>query len=244
MKASDVMSSSVAAVREDAPLAQALDLMLRNHISGLPVLDAGGRPVGMLTEGDLLQRAEIGTEGSKPGRLRLLLSPNRLAGDFVRTHGRKVGEVMTSDVETVDEDATLEEVVERMRARRVKRLPVTRDGVMVGIVSRADLMRALAQGLAGAGEGHGDAAIREEIMNAMAAQPWSMHRTITVSVVNGAVALDGVVFDLRQRDAAQVMAENAAGVKSVQNRLVCVDAMSGMVLLDPAEERDASAYVK
>lgn len=241
MNAADVMSRAVVGVREDAPLAQALRLMVQNHISGLPVLNDAGRPVGMLTEGDLLRRAEIGTEGSKPGLLRIFLTPDRVAGDYVRTHGRRVGELMTCEVETVQEDTPLAEVAERMRARGVKRLPVVRSGAVVGIVSRADLIRALSDTLDVPDRTLGDAAIQEEILKTFTGQRWSTYRAMTVTVANGAVALDGVVFDVRQRDAAQVVAENAIGVKSVENRLICVEPMSGMVVLDPAAEQESSS---
>ncbi len=236
MNVSDIMSKNVVGVRVDTPLVHALQLMIENQISGLPVLDAAGHPVGILTEGDLMRRAEIGTEGDKPGPLRMFFDADRVAADYVRTHGRKVSELMTSDVVTVTEDTPLGEAAHLIRSRRIKRLPVTRNGVVVGLVSRADLIRALAEALKRPEQTLGDAAIQEAILKEFGQHPWFSRLTVTVSVSDGVVELDGVVFDLRQRDAAQVIAENVPGVKSIENRLVWMDLMTGEVISDPAKE--------
>ena len=118
--------------------------MLQNRISGLPVVDAQGNLVGMVTEGDFLRRGEIGTQRRRPKWLEFLVGPGRLADEYVHPPAEKVEEVMTRDPVTVSEDDSLETVVELMERRRIKRLPVLRDGKMVGIVSRANLMHALA----------------------------------------------------------------------------------------------------
>src|SRR6516165_2504909 len=143
MIASDVMTRTVLSVRPDATIAEAIRLMLDNRISGLPVIDEAGRLVGMLTEGDLLRRGETGTERHRPRWLEILMGPGRLAGDYVRTHGRRIGEVMTRDPVSVTPDTPLKEVVELMERRRIKRVPVLDGDVPVGILSRADLLRAL-----------------------------------------------------------------------------------------------------
>jgi CBS domain-containing protein len=242
MNAADVMSGTVIAVSRDAPLSQAVRLMVDNRISGLPVLDEAGRAVGMLTEGDLLQRAETGTAGKAPGWLSAIFTPGRLAGAYVHTHGRRVADVMTPDVIIVDEAVPLADLVELMRARRVKRLPVTRDGVVVGIVSRADLVRALAKEFDKPAATESDAVIRDKILAELAKQPWAPRRSFTVAVDDGVVDLDGVVFDVRERDAIRVAAENVPGVKEVENRLVCVEPNTGMLMVGPEVEeaqRDA-----
>ncbi len=113
--------------------------------------------------------------------------------------------------------------------------------MVVGVVSRADLIRALSDSIEGPDRTLGDAAIQEQVLKELASQPWSTYRTVTITVTNGAVALDGVVYDVRQRDAAQVAAENVAGVKSVENRLICIEPISGMVVLDPAGEQGPGA---
>ncbi len=234
MNAADVMSKTPLAIRGDAPLAQALRLMLDNHVSGLPVIDEASRPVGILTEGDLLRRAELGTAGAKPGFLRMFFTPDRLAGDYVLTHGRRISELMTTPVVSVEETTPLDEVAVLMRKHRVRRLPVTRNGALVGIVSRADMIRALFNNLEKPAGDLGDDAIRERIEAEFDSQPLLLRRSVSVSVTGGAVDLDGVVFDMRQRDAAQVVAENVPGVKSVENRIVVVDPSSGLIVMDPA----------
>jgi CBS domain-containing protein len=177
MRVRDAMSANVISVAAQATILEAARTMLRNRVSGLPVVDAEGQLVGMVTEGDFLRRSEIGTERRRPRWLEFVLGPGRMAEDYVRAAGRKVEDVMTRDPVTVREDDDLETVVELMERRRVKRFPVLRDGKMVGIVSRANLMRALVS-LAPTEEAPagGDPAIRELIVAAFAKQPWAPHR--------------------------------------------------------------------
>ena len=240
MQAGDIMTRGVVAVRPEAPLEQALRLMIENRVSGLPVLDAAGRAVGVLTEGDLLRRVETGTEGKRPGWLEIIFAPGRLADDYVRTHGRRVSEVMTPEVLTIEETTPLAEVAHTMRNKRVKRLPVTRAGVVVGIVSRADLVKVLATKLETATESGDDASIRAGIEAELKRQSWVPLRSITVSVSAGAVGIDGVVFDERQRQAIAVAAENTPGVHSVDNRLIVVEPNTGIVMVDPLADQEAA----
>ena len=242
MNAADVMSRTVIAISQDAPLSQAVRLMMDNHISGLPVLDQTGRAVGILTEGDLLQRVETGTAGKAGGWLSAIFTPGRLAGEYVHTHGRRISDVMTLDPITIDETTPLADISELMRTRRVKRLPVTRDGKVIGIVSRADLVHALAKDLDAPAHSAADTVIRDAILAELASQPWAPRRSFTIAVEDGVVDLDGVVFDVRERDAIRVAAENVPGVKQVENRLVCVEPNTGMLMVGPEDEeveRDA-----
>jgi CBS domain-containing protein len=160
MKAGDMMTRRVVTVAPDAPIEKAVRLMLQHCVSGLPVVDGSGKLVGIITEGDLLRRAEIGTEHQRPRWLTILLGRGRLASDYVRSHGRKVKDVMTRDVVAITETTLIREVVELMEIHRIKRLPVLRRRRLVGIVSRANLIRALV-GLASKaptnpGSRHGD----------------------------------------------------------------------------------------
>ena len=165
MKAGDIMTGRVITISPDATVLEAIDLMTRNHISGLPVIDASGTLVGMVTEGDFLRRAETGTARKRPRWLEFLVGPGRLAEEYVETHARKVGEVMTREPITIAEDTPLDEVVHQMEHRRVKRLPVMRGTQLVGIVSRANLMRALAAiGRATPAPAMTDAAIRKQLL--------------------------------------------------------------------------------
>ncbi len=239
MQVKDVMTRNVISVGAGEPVVKAARVMLQNRISGLPVVDAKGELVGMVTEGDFLRRREIGTERQRPKWLEFVLGPGKLAQEYVHTSGRKVEEIMTPSPWTVGEDDSLDAVVEVMERRHIKRLPVIRDGRMVGIVSRANLMHALASLSrdvpAPAG---GDSAIRDAVIEALGKQHWAPR--VNVVVKNGVAELWGVVTDERERQALVVAAENVAGVEKVHDHLVWVEPMSGMAfpsVEDEAEEK-------
>jgi CBS domain-containing protein len=240
MNAADIMTRSVIAVSPEAPLAQAVRLMIDRHLSGLPVIDSDGHPVGMLTEGDLLRRVETGTQGGPAGWFASFFMPGYLAGKYVQTHGRRVSEVMTPDVVCVEEATALSEVVDLMQRKRIKRVPVVRGQSVVGIVSRADLLRKVGEGLGAPAVTRDDAAIRQGILDVLEREAWAQRKSISVAVENGVVLLDGCVFDMRERDAAAVVAENIPGVQRVENRLVCIDATSGMLVYDPYDADEAA----
>ena len=236
MRVKDVMTRDVVSVGANEPVVKAARLMLQNRISGLPVVDTEGELVGIVTEGDFLRRGELGTQRRRPKWLEFIVGPGKLAEEYVHTSGRKVEEIMTPDPATVAEDDTLEDVVEIMERRHIKRLPVMRSGRMVGIVSRANLMHALAsiarEMPAPAG---GDSTIRENILAAIGQQHWAPR--VNVVVKNGIVELWGVVTDERERRGLVVAAENVAGVKQVHDHLVWVEPMSGMAF--PSAEDEA-----
>ena len=144
MKVRDIMTSPVISVTPDSTVLEAVRIMLQRHISGLPVIEKSGELVGIVTEGDFLRRAETGTQRRRPRWLEYLVGPGRLADEYTRSHGRKVYEIMTFGALTVTEDTPLDEVVRLMEKRRIKRLPVVRGTAVVGIVSRANLVHALA----------------------------------------------------------------------------------------------------
>jgi len=236
MKAGDAMTRRVVTVRDDAAIMEAARLMLDHGISGLPVVDAEGRLAGIVTEGDLLRRAETGTERRRPRWLELLIGPGKLASEYVRTHGRKVADVMTGDVVSVGEDVPLPELIDLMERKRIKRVPVLRDGRIVGIVSRANLVRALAalaREIAPASAT--DAAIRARLLDEIDRQPWGPRGSIDVAVRNGTVDLWGVILDERERRALRVAAENVPGVTAVRDHLAWIEPRSGMVIEAPPE---------
>jgi len=241
MNASDVMTRNIVSVSRDAPVAEAIRLMLDNHISGLPVIDEANQLVGILTEGDLLRRGETGTERHRPRWLEMLMGPGRLADEYVRTHGRKVGEIMTRDLASVTPDTPLDEVVGLMERRRIKRVPVLDGDRPVGIVSRADLLRALARTLEEKpAVTAGDEAIRERIFAELAKVSWVPRDGLAITVANGVVDLDGVILDEKERDALRVAAENVPGVKAVEDRLVWVEPVSGTVIEAPQQQPPAT----
>jgi CBS domain-containing protein len=235
MRAADIMTHQVLAVDPEAPLVQAIRLMTQHKVSGLPVVSSDGRIVGILTEGDLLRRVETGTEGKQAGWLTNLLLPGRIADNYVTTHARRVNEVMTSEVITISEDTPLQEVVALMQRHHVKRLPVIRDGKLVGVVSRADLVRRVGDTLlASPAVSADDDAIRQTVLAAMEREPWARGNTVSVSVLDGVVELDGCLFSIPERAAMGVLAENVPGVTRVENRIICVEPYSGMVTYGPA----------
>jgi CBS domain-containing protein len=234
MKAVDVMTRDVVSIVPDASIMEAVRLMLQHRISGLPVVDASGRLQGVVTEGDFLRRAETGTARKRSRWLEFLLGPGRLAAEYTQTSGRKVSDVMTPDVYTVGEDAPLEEVVHLMERRRVKRVPVVRGGKVVGIVTRANLMRALASlALAAEPPAAGDAAIRERLLDELKKQSWAPVGLIDVVVKDGVVKLTGALTDERERQAIRVAAENIAGVKKVEDHLIWIEPNTGMIVEGP-----------
>ncbi|HUN98882.1 MAG TPA: CBS domain-containing protein [Bradyrhizobium sp.] len=240
MKAADVMTVQVITVEPDAPISKAVRLMLQHHISGLPVVDRAGRLVGIVTEGDFLRRAETGTDFHRPQWLENLVSPGRLAEEYVRTHARSVDEVMSTDVATVTEDAPLDDVIRLMEHRHIKRIPVVRGGRLVGIISRANLLRALAvRMLELPAPAAGDQAIRAKILAEYRNKHWNTGAGIDVTVHDGIVELWGAIMDERERQAYRVAAENVPGVLAVKDNLCWVEPMSGVVIEAPKENLPA-----
>ena len=236
MRVSDVMTRNVISVRPDETILKAARLMLQNRISGLPVVDVAGGLVGMVTEGDFLRRTELDTERRRPKWIDFVLGPGRIADEFTHTSGRKVAEVMTENPVTIGEDVSLAAAVELMEGKRIKRLPVLRDGKVVGIISRANLVRALVS-LAHESEPAGDdATIRDRILAAFAAQPWAPR--IDVTVKDGIAELWGTITDERMRKACMVVTENVSGVHRVHDHIVWVEPMSGMAF--PSSEDEAA----
>jgi len=237
MKASDVMTRNVLTVGRETSVAQAIRMMLDNHVSGLPVL-GDGKVVGILTEGDLLRRGETGTEKHRPRWLEILMGPGRMAGEYVRTHGRKVAEIMTTDLISVTEDTPLDEVVGLMERRRIKRVPVLDGDVLVGIVSRLDLLRALLRTIeAERSEDRSDDDIREQILAELAKAAWVPRDGLSISVKDGVVHLNGVILEEKERTALRVVAANVPGVRAVEDHLVWVEPVSGTVIEPPLDER-------
>jgi CBS-domain-containing membrane protein len=236
MKAQDIMTQPVVSVGPNDTIGRAIRVMLQKHISGLPVIDPAGRLVGIVTEGDFLRRVETTTERKRPRWLEFLAGPGRMADEYVHTHGRKISEVMSIDLVTVAEDTPLENVVTLMEKKRIKRVPVVRDEKVVGIVSRANLLHALAS-LSGETEPTAvdDKAIRERIQAEFAKEKWAPAALIEVIVRDGVVDLWGTITDERERQALIVAAENVAGVKSVNDHLAWIEPMSGMLFMPPDE---------
>jgi len=238
MKASDVMTRTVITIDEQAPIAEALQLMLGKAISGLPVVNCNNQLVGIITEGDLLRRAELATEGHIAWWKNLLFGPWFSAQEYVRTHARSVASVMTRETLCIAEDTPLSMIVRMMEQGQVKRLPVIKDGEVIGIVSRRDILQPLStvvgDALAGAAT---DACILQQIERDLAAQPWSPRHNISVTVKDGVVALNGTVSGYEQRAALQVLIQDIAGVRKISDQLLVLDPYLGTAIVSPIEIR-------
>ena len=241
MRAHQIMTRSVVTVAPDATILEAADIMLRQHVSGLPVVDAAGKLVGIVSEGDFIRRSEIGTQRKRGRWLKFLFGAGVTATDYVREHGHKVSEVMTTDPITVAEDATLEQIVTSMETNSVKRLPVMRGDNLVGIVSRANLLQAVASLTREIPDPTADDDhIRSRIIAAIDKNDWSPFG-LNIIVRDGIVHLSGVITDESSRQAAVVAAENVAGVRKVHDHLCWIDTMSGMYLESPEDVEMAKA---
>ncbi|KIZ39278.1 MULTISPECIES: CBS domain-containing protein [Rhodopseudomonas] len=236
MRAHQIMTRQVVTIGTAASIVDAANAMLDNHVSGLPVIDDAGKLVGIVSEGDFIRRAEIGTQRKRGRWLRLLLGPGRSAADFVHEHGRKVGEIMTGHPYTVTEDTPLETIVEMMEKNHVKRLPVMRGDDIVGIVTRKNLLRAVADLAREVPDPTADDDnIRDRVIAAIDSNDWRPFG-LSVLVRNGVVQLNGVITEERSRHAAIVAAENVCGVKEVHDHLCWVDTMSGFYLNSPEDD--------
>jgi CBS-domain-containing membrane protein len=239
MHAIHVMTRDVVAVTPHTTIEEAAKIMLRMHISGLPVIDDAGNLVGMVSESDFLRRSEIGTGRRHAVWLTFFMGPGRAAAEFIHERGRKVADVMTRDVITVQEETSLSNIVALMEKHDIKRVPVMRGKSAVGIVTRSNLLQAMAS-LAHeipdptADDEH----IRERITRAVEATDW---RPIgfRVTARQGVVHLHGLITTDEARRAAIVAAENTNGVKEVHDHLCFVDTYSGYAVESPEDLKAA-----
>lgn len=239
------MTRALVTVMPSTTVAEAARLMLEHGVSGLPVVDEQGDAVGIITEADLIRRAEIGTEARLSWWRAFVLGTERLADQYVHSHGSAVAEVMTRSVVSVKPTTSLAEAVALMQARSVKRLLVIDGKRLLGIVSRADLLRALEQLLekkaSKPSPATSDAAIRRQLLTQLQRERWVPQPLIDVKVVNGAVHLCGLILNEGQRQALHVLAENTPGVGDIVDELVWIEPHSGAVLQLPPADRASSA---
>jgi CBS domain-containing protein len=221
MRAIDVMVRKVVTVRPDTDVADATKLLAEHDVSALPVLDQDGNLIGVLSEADLIHRAEIGTEKRRPWWLEAVTGASTLAEEFAKSHGKKVGEVMTTGVISVTEETPLSEIAALFERKRIKRVPVVKDGKLVGIVSRANLIKALAS-VVGRIDQHDetDRQIRLELQSRLQEQKWTDFGSRNITVSNGVVHLWGLVGSEAERKALLALAENVSGVSRVADEMI------------------------
>ena len=219
MKAKDIMTTRIVAVRPETPVKQIASQLLANHISAVPVLDKHDRLVGIVSEGDLLHRVETGTAARHRSYwLELFTGEERRADEYVKSHGRKAADVMTKDVVTVSEDTPVQEIAGILESRQIKRVPVVREGRVVGIVSRANLVQGIATAQDLLDAEPSDEAIRQQLNAELAHQGWSHLLTTNVIVNAGIVEFWGFVGSEAEQKASRVAAENIKGVRTVVDR--------------------------
>ena len=221
MQAKDVMTTNVVTVQPGTGVPEIVRLLLKHRISAVPVVDADQRILGIVSEGDLMRRTETDTESRHSWWLEAMLSTEDRAREYIKVHGRKASEVMTRHVVSVTEDTPLYEIAGLLEKHHVKRVPVARDGRLIGIVSRANLLHGFA---AKEAESTGpsssdDQTIRENLLHTLAKEAGLDMALINVIVNDGVVQLWGLVGSGTEKKAAQVSAENTPGVKAVENNL-------------------------
>lgn len=213
------MTPTVITIAEDQTVQDAIKKMLAYRISGLPVLNKQGVLIGIVSEGDFLYRVETDTN-HKASRWLTFLAPGRVAEKYIHEHGRIVREIMSHDPITVEEYLPLEDAVKIMEKNYIKRLPVMRGEQVVGMLTRADLMRVVAErGNAFPALKDSDEAIRKKIMDGISEQSWLEPSLIEIAVCDGIVTLFGSVSDNQTAEAVRVLAANVKGVSSVNSEL-------------------------
>lgn len=218
MQAADIMTRNVVSVGPETSVSEAARLMLENRIGGLPVVDLRGQVIGIVSDGDLMRRPEGGTERHRTWWLELLASSAERARDFEKARGRHVRNVMTPGPVTVRDDTPVSEVAEILDSRRIKRVPVVRDGHLVGIVARADLIRVLTTSAARPSTAEADdTALQDAVLAELRRQDWLSVTPSAVEVDHGVVRIWGRALSQEELEAVSVAAENVPGVRKVLN---------------------------
>lgn len=221
MKAKDVMTTQVASVTSSTPVQDVANLMLTQRVSGIPVVDHDGHLRGIVSEGDLMRRAETGTDTARRSWwLRMFRSGESGARDYIKTHGATAGDVMSHPVVTVSPDDDIADVAMLLEKKRIKRVPVAEDGKLLGIVSRADLLRGLAtHGPLSVAQPADDRQIRDALVEHLATQSWATSALVNVTVNDGVINLWGVYDTKEQHEALLVAARNVPGARGVEDHM-------------------------
>ena len=223
MKARDIMITNVVTVGPELSVREVAEILVRRRVSALPVVDSAGNLIGIVSEGDLLRRAELDTGYRRSWWLELFnrKSDESLANEFARSHASRVKDVMAKNVITARASTSLRGIAAILERYRIKRVPIVAKGKVIGIVSRANLIQALASLRKDTEPTTAtDSLIRKNVMRRFKAERWSKHAPLNVIVQDGTVKLWGVVGSEAERQAARVAAELARGVRAVENNIV------------------------
>ena len=219
MRARDIMTTSVVTVTPETSIQDIARTLLERRNSAMPVVDTAGRVVGIVSEGDLLHRAENQTERHRSWWLELVSSTEDLAGEYVKSHGLTAKDVMTWPVITATPDMALAELATLLDRYRIKRVPILKNGALVGVVSRADLLRGLIGGAAASPVALDDARIRDAVLRRVENEPWAGIASLNVIVTGGVVELWGFIGSEAERQAFRVAAQGTPGVRAVEDHL-------------------------
>src|SRR3974377_2135710 len=219
MKARDVMTLAVFTVKPTTSIKDVACLFMERRISAVPVVDDLGKIVGIVSEGDLVHRSEISTERRRPWWLVLMAGEESLATEYIKAHAGRVGEIMTRNVITAAPDTPLHEIAEMLEKYGIKRLPIVRDWQLVGIVSRANLVQAIATSGSKLDIPLSDATIRENLLTHLSEQSWAHTMPHNATVNGGVVDLWGFVESDTERKAIRVAAEATPGVRAVNDHI-------------------------
>ena len=222
MKAQDIMTREVVTVAPHTSVPDIAAIMVEKHISGAPVLTDSGEIIGLVSQTDLLHRAEIGTERESRRKWWLgnLADANALAREYAKAHGLKAQDVMSRYVISVRDDADLRDVADILDTHRIKRVPVLQAGRLVGIITRSDLVRALSQvQISKSLKKVDNAILHKAVQERIRAQPWVNESYISVTVDDGLVELWGVVDTVDQHSALRALVEETDGVRRLEDKI-------------------------
>jgi CBS domain-containing protein len=221
MRAIDVMARDVVTVHPETDVAEAVKLLAEHDVSALPIVDGEGKLLGILSEADLMHRVEIGTEKRRLWWQEAVTGAGTLAEEFAKSHGKKVGEIMTPEVVAVSEETPLSEIATLFERKRIKRVPVTKDGKLVGVVSRSNLIQALAS-VVGRMDEHDetDRQIRLDLLSRLKEQSWTDFGSRNITVSGRVVHLWGLVGTPAERKALLALAESTPGVSRVCDEMI------------------------
>lgn len=225
MQAKDVMTSSVVTVDANTPVEEVARTLLEWRISAVPVVDAKERMVGMVSEGDLIHRPDSSEQPPGPWWLSAMADSRGGPVDYARVHGRTAADVMTRDVLAVDENATVAEIAQLLEEQRIKRVPVTRHGKIVGIVSRANLLHGLVAAAPSGQNREDDQQVRASVLNVLRNHTDVQIEALNVTVAEGVAHLWGTALSPEQKNAIRVAAENTPGVSEVRDHLTVLPEM-------------------
>jgi CBS domain-containing protein len=228
MKAHDIMTRDVTTVSPDTSVRDIAALMMEKHISGVPVLTNNGKIIGMVSQSDLLHRAELGTERKHKWWFRTFADSNALAREYAKAHGLKAHDIMSRYVVAVRDDAELRDVADILDSHRIKRVPVVQEGRLVGIITRGDLVRALSQvQISKAAKKIDNAALHKTLHDRIRTQPWMNDSYINLTVNDGVVELWGYVVSTDQHNALRALVEETDGVSRVEDKLSVAGPLRG-----------------